>query len=135
MGEEEDRVILEPERDELGLPLGELRGESPIHCIMAWKGALPEFFFLFPASGSRKDPPSSSWPLDERERRSRPPMTEENSPAGAEAERSRAAGVFSDWVGHNSLEGQEKDRSESGGLPSDSQLNSSLSSSLGLRMT
>lgn len=93
MGEEGDRVLLEPERDEVGLPLGELRGESPIHCIIAWKGAPPELFLILAAPELEKDAARSLWSV-ERERHFRPTMTEESSPAGAEEERSRSAGML-----------------------------------------
>lgn len=97
-------MLLEPEvgvgeRDEVGLPLGELRGESPIHCIIVWRGALPEFFFLLAAPGQLKDADRSSWSV-ERERRIRPPMTVESSPAGAEEERSRPVGMLPDCPGY-----------------------------------
>lgn len=145
LGEDGDRVKLEPglglpERDEVGLPLGELRGESPIHCIKVWKGAPLEPFLLLSGSGPGKGT-SSSWTLEERERHSRPPRAEESSPAGAEEERSRDGGMLSEGreyplrVGCSRPEGWEKDRWQSGGLASDSHPNSSSPSMLGLRMT
>lgn len=122
MGELGDRVRLEPgegvpERDELGLPLGELRGESPIHCMMLWKGAPLENFPLSLLFLTSKES-SSSRPQEEWERRRWPLKATESTLAGAEEERRRAAGMLSEA-------GEKRDGPESGGLPSESQLSSS----------